>query len=248
MFSLLRRSVMSSPRQVSSFPTQVSAVFATNNPLVAEATGATTTTTSVRNGWTKQRKKRYLRHLKRQEMAKEGIPVPKPPGWMDPKALVANAVPREEQQRKVQERRQNQHLGFNKPQVNPSADPSLPPLVLPLQTSVHETEKSLKMSPKVAKMLSLKNGNQKRVVQAQKAAGMKLFQLRPGDTGSSSVQVIALTARIQQMQTHMLKHPKEFAGKRGLQALIVRRRKMLDYLERKDFEAYAKVMQTLGMA
>ena len=44
---------------------------------------------------------------------------------------------------------------------------------------------------------------QREVVQAQKQRGMQVFQLREGDTGSSAVQVIALTTRIQQMQTHM---------------------------------------------
>ena len=47
------------------------------------------------------------------------------------------------------------------------------------------------------------------MVQAQKQRGMQVFQLREGDTGSSAVQVIALTTRVQQMQTHMSTHKKD---------------------------------------
>ena len=75
----------------------------------------------------------------------------------------------------------------------------------------------------------------------------QLFQLREGDTGSSAVQVVALTTRIQQLQTHMAKHQKDNSTKRGLQALFVRRRKVLDYMERKDFESYRKVVKSLGL-
>ena len=75
----------------------------------------------------------------------------------------------------------------------------------------------------------------------------KLFQLREGDTGSSAVQVVALTTRIQQLQTHMAKHHKDKSTKRGLDALFVRRRKILDYMERKSFESYRKVVKSLGL-
>ena len=59
--------------------------------------------------------------------------------------------------------------------------------------------------------------------------------------------VVALTTRIQQIQTHLRMHKKDKHSKRGLDALYVRRRKMLDYLERKDFESYRKVVKTLGL-
>lgn len=102
-------------------------------------------------------------------------------------------------------------------------------------------------SSKVRQLLQLSNGSQSEVVKAQKKKGMTLFQLREGDTGSSAVQVIALTTRIQQMQRHLTLHRKDFSGKRGLEALFVRRRKVLDYMERKDFDSYRKVVKTLGL-
>jgi len=106
----------------------------------------------------------------------------------------------------------------------------------------------LVMSDRVRKLLDLQNGSQKEVVSSQKRRGMELFQLREGDTGSSAVQAVALTTRIQQLQTHMASHKKDNSTKRGLDALYVRRRKVLDYMERKDFESYRKVVKSLGLA
>ena len=63
----------------------------------------------------------------------------------------------------------------------------------------------LQMSDRVRQLLELSNGSQSEVVAFQKKRGMELFQLREGDTGSSAVQVVALTTRIQQMQTHLAK-------------------------------------------
>mmetsp|Transcript_13678 Transcript_13678/g.28261 ORF Transcript_13678/g.28261 Transcript_13678/m.28261 type:complete len:256 (-) Transcript_13678:99-866(-) len=224
-----------------------SAVIAVNNngSLLEEPTQF-----SVRHfgRWTKRKIKRENRRKRREEWAKIGKEVPKPPRWKDVKTPVVNAVPREEQDRIRENRRTQNHLSLPKPQTNPNVPDGLPKLLLPFHRSVFETEKSLKISPRVAQLLALSNGNQRRVVQAQKEAGMKLFEKRPGDTGSSAVQIIALTARIQQMQTHMIMHPKDKSGKRGLQVFITKRRKMLDYLEREDFEEYAKLSQTLGLA
>jgi small subunit ribosomal protein S15 len=59
--------------------------------------------------------------------------------------------------------------------------------------------------------------------------------------------VIALTTRIQQLQTHLKQHKKDNHSKRGMDALYVRRRKTLDYMEREDFESYRKVVKTLGL-
>jgi small subunit ribosomal protein S15 len=105
----------------------------------------------------------------------------------------------------------------------------------------------LVISDRVKKLLNLYNGNQKEVVKAQKQQAMEIFQMRDGDTGSSAVQVIALTSRIQSIQTHYTQHKKDKHSKRGLDALYVRRRKLLDYMERKDFESYRKVVKTLGL-
>jgi len=107
---------------------------------------------------------------------------------------------------------------------------------------------TLPMSDRVRKLFELTNGSQREVVKAQKERGIQLFQKREGDTGSSAVQIVALTTRIQQLQTHMSTHRKDYSSKRGLDALYVRRRKLLDYLERTDFDSYRNVAKTLGLA
>lgn len=59
--------------------------------------------------------------------------------------------------------------------------------------------------------------------------------------------VVALTTRIQQLQAHLKEHKKDKSGARGLEVLYVRRRKLLDYMQKKDFESYRKVVKTLGL-
>lgn len=246
MFGLVRTQFSSNLRKIPGLWQPMTSILSTNQHY--QGLESWQANVFVRYRWTKRKIKREARKKKREEWARIGKEVPKPPRWIDPKTPVVNALPREEQERIREERRLNTHLKIEPPKENPNVPKDIPKLILPFQNSVHETEKSLKISPRVAKLLSLTNANQRRVVQSQKAAGMKLFQKRPGDTGSSAVQIVALTSRIQQMQTHCIMHPKDHAGKRGLTMLVVKRRKMLDYLERENFEEYAKVAQTLGLA
>eukprot|EP00555_Chaetoceros_dichaeta_P013699 CAMPEP_0198264242 /NCGR_PEP_ID=MMETSP1447-20131203/14966_1 /TAXON_ID=420782 /ORGANISM="Chaetoceros dichaeta, Strain CCMP1751" /LENGTH=232 /DNA_ID=CAMNT_0043953111 /DNA_START=19 /DNA_END=717 /DNA_ORIENTATION=+ len=103
------------------------------------------------------------------------------------------------------------------------------------------------MSPKLLRLFHLTNANASQLAKARKARAIEMFQLRPGDTGSSAAQIVALTSRIQQMTAHMGVHRKDFSGKRGLDALYVKRRKMLDYLERTDFDTYRVVVKALNL-
>lgn len=111
----------------------------------------------------------------------------------------------------------------------------------------HFTSLENEMSPKLKQLFHLSNASTSEIARVQKGKAMELFQMRPGDTGSSAVQIVALTNRIQQVQRHASTHKKDYSGKRGLDALYVRRRKMLDYLERKDFESYETVVNSLGL-
>lgn len=188
--------------------------------------------------WTKAKKKRFARYERRQELARLGKSLPNPPDYFPTDTPVVNAIPPAERRAAVQAQDQaasedlKARLAAQKEQQKDTL-------------RFHMT--GLRMSDRVRKLLDLHNGNQRQVVQAQKHRGMELFQLREGDTGSSAVQVIALTSRIQQMQTHMARHKKDKHSKRGMDALYVRRRKLLDYMERKDFEAYRRVVKTLGL-
>ena len=68
-----------------------------------------------------------------------------------------------------------------------------------------------------------------------------------GDTGSPEVQVALLTARINDLQTHFQAHKKDHHSRRGLLKMVGRRRRLLDYLKRKDEARYRSLIQELGL-
>ncbi len=67
------------------------------------------------------------------------------------------------------------------------------------------------------------------------------------DTGSTEVQVAVLTERINNLTTHLNQHRKDHHTRRGLLKLVGRRRRLLQYLERKDVEKYRALIQELGL-
>lgn len=67
------------------------------------------------------------------------------------------------------------------------------------------------------------------------------------DTGSPEVQVSLLTARIQQLAEHFKQHKKDHHSRRGLLRLVNRRRRLLDYLKRKDHPSYGRLIARLGL-
>jgi small subunit ribosomal protein S15 len=73
------------------------------------------------------------------------------------------------------------------------------------------------------------------------------FAINESDTGSPEVQVAILTARINYLGDHMNDHKKDYHSKRGLLAMVSKRRKLLDYLKRIDVERYSKVIKALDL-
>lgn len=67
------------------------------------------------------------------------------------------------------------------------------------------------------------------------------------DTGSPEVQVALLTNRIQFLQDHFKEHKKDYHSRRGLLRMVNRRRKLLDYLKRKDAEKYRALIKSLNL-
>ncbi len=80
-----------------------------------------------------------------------------------------------------------------------------------------------------------------------KADIIKKFETKKGDTGSPEVQVAILTARIEELSEHMKVHKKDFHSRRGLLAMVAKRRKLLDYLKRNDEARYTKLIKELGL-
>ena len=68
-----------------------------------------------------------------------------------------------------------------------------------------------------------------------------------GDTGSPEVQVAILTERIRNLTEHFKGHHKDNHSRRGLLAMVNKRRSLLDYLKRKDVDRYNALIQKLGL-
>jgi len=80
-----------------------------------------------------------------------------------------------------------------------------------------------------------------------KQAIMAEFKLHDSDTGSPEVQVALLSERIKEITAHLKIHKKDFHSRRGLLKLIGQRRRLLDYLQKKDIARYRKLIKALGL-
>jgi len=67
------------------------------------------------------------------------------------------------------------------------------------------------------------------------------------DTGSPEVQIAILTSRINSLTEHLRTHRKDYASRRGLLAMVSRRRRLLDYLRRVDARRYLEIIGRLGI-
>jgi small subunit ribosomal protein S15 len=67
------------------------------------------------------------------------------------------------------------------------------------------------------------------------------------DTGSSQVQIALLTRRIDQLTQHLRTHAKDHHSRRGLLKLVGRRRRLLDYLQKRNLEGYRNLIKELGL-
>ena len=67
------------------------------------------------------------------------------------------------------------------------------------------------------------------------------------DTGSTAVQVALLTARIEQVSGHLQENRKDHHGRRGLLTMVGKRKRLLTYLERTEYEAYKALIADLGL-
>lgn len=81
----------------------------------------------------------------------------------------------------------------------------------------------------------------------QKTAIIEANRTHEGDTGSPEVQVAILTERITQLTEHLKQHPQDNHSRRGLYKMIGKRRKLLDYLAKKDIERYRTLIAKLGI-
>ena len=73
------------------------------------------------------------------------------------------------------------------------------------------------------------------------------FQRDHKDTGSPEVQAAIITKRIKNLTGHFKTHKKDHHSRRGLLGMVSRRRKLLDYLKRTDFQKYLRTIQELEL-
>lgn len=73
------------------------------------------------------------------------------------------------------------------------------------------------------------------------------FATKAGDTGSPEVQVAVLTERINNLTEHFKDHKKDNHSRRGLLKMVSLRRKLLDYVKKKDEARYQKLISELGL-
>lgn len=82
---------------------------------------------------------------------------------------------------------------------------------------------------------------------AQKPEIIDEFRTHPNDTGSPEVQIALLTRRIQYLTEHFKSFKKDYHSRRGLLKLVGRRRRLLEYLKRKDITRYRQLVERLGL-
>ena len=85
------------------------------------------------------------------------------------------------------------------------------------------------------------------------SSAMRMQELRvehrrhENDTGSPEYQVAGMTERITYLTKHLKTHPKDFSTRRGLVALVNKRRRLLNFLYKEDIERYADIIKSLGI-
>ena len=85
------------------------------------------------------------------------------------------------------------------------------------------------------------------ITQERKTALIGEYGSKEGDTGSPEVQIAVLSERIANLTEHLKTHKKDFHSRRGLLMMVGRRRRLLDYVKRKDHGRYQQIVQRLGL-
>lgn len=116
-----------------------------------------------------------------------------------------------------------------------------------------EKIKAVKKSPKqVKKIKKAKVGAEAppapaAIPSAEKQEVITKFQVKAGDTGSPEVQVALLTKRIEKLAGHLKSNPSDNHSRRGLLGIVSKRRRLLNYLEKKDMGRFKELSEKLEL-
>ena len=80
-----------------------------------------------------------------------------------------------------------------------------------------------------------------------KSTVLERFRVHPKDTGSPDVQIALLSERITYLNEHFRAHRKDHASRRGLLIMVGKRKRLLEYLKRRDPERYQQLIERLGI-
>ncbi len=81
----------------------------------------------------------------------------------------------------------------------------------------------------------------------KKSEIIKKFQYHTNDTGSTEVQIAILSARINEINDHLKKNPKDHHSRRGLLKMVGKRKGLMKYLADRNLEGYRKLIEELGI-
>jgi len=76
---------------------------------------------------------------------------------------------------------------------------------------------------------------------------IKEAKVHETDTGSAGVQISILSGEIKELLPHLKKHPKDFHSRRGLLKMVVKRKRLLNYLERTNKRKYNSILGKIGL-
>ncbi|MDD5595839.1 MAG: 30S ribosomal protein S15 [Candidatus Omnitrophica bacterium] len=85
------------------------------------------------------------------------------------------------------------------------------------------------------------------IVKEKKKKIIDDFKIHTQDTGSAEVQIAILTERINILGGHFKSHKKDFTSRRGLLSLVGKRRRLLNYLKKKDVKKYESILDKLSL-
>jgi small subunit ribosomal protein S15 len=85
------------------------------------------------------------------------------------------------------------------------------------------------------------------ITKAEKTAVIEANKTHEGDTGSPEVQIAILTERIHQLTEHLKVHPNDKHSRLGMYKMVGKRRRLLDYLAKKDIERYRAIIAKLNI-
>ena len=97
------------------------------------------------------------------------------------------------------------------------------------------------------KIILFQKGETDMITKENKQNIIKEFAVHEGDTGSPEVQIAILSKRISELTEHLKKNPKDNHSRRGMQQMIGKRRKFLNYLQKNDIERYRSIIERCGI-